>query len=96
MFWLVGFSVVLTVGELYLSPVGLSLVTKMAPAGMISMMMGIWCLGQFAGNYLAGYLGFFWDLLPREYFFLLVAAVAGTAGLIILALLKPLRRIMES
>ncbi|PKN33806.1 MAG: MFS transporter [Deltaproteobacteria bacterium HGW-Deltaproteobacteria-19] len=96
MLWLVSFSVILTVGELYLSPVGLSLVTRMAPAGMISMMMGIWCLGQFAGNYLAGYLGYFWDLLPKEHFFLFIAAVAGTAGLIIMILLKPLKRIMES
>ncbi len=96
MLWLVGFNVVVTLGELYVSPVGLSLVTKMAPLRMVSMMMGVWFLAQFVGNYLAGYLGHFWDLLPREYFFLLVAAVAGTAGLIILVLLKPLRRIMDA
>ncbi len=95
MFWLVGFNVVVTLGELYVSPVGLSLVTKMAPLRMVSMMMGVWFLAQFVGNYLAGYLGHFWDLLPKDHFFLLVAAVAGAAGLIILVLLKPLRRIME-
>lgn len=94
MFWLVGFNVVLTLGELYLSPVGLSLVTKMAPARMVSMMMGVWFMAQFAGNYFAGYLGHFWDLWPKEQFFLMIAGVAGLSGLIILLLLKPLRRAM--
>jgi POT family proton-dependent oligopeptide transporter len=94
MFWLVGFNVVLTLGELYLSPVGLSLVTKMAPARMASMMMGVWFMAQFAGNYFAGYLGHFWDLWPKEQFFLMIAGVAGLSGLIILLLLKPLRRAM--
>ena len=40
--WLFAYFVVLTIGELYLSPIGLSLVTKVAPARMVSMMMGVW------------------------------------------------------
>jgi len=40
--WLLGYFVVITIGELYLSPVGLSLVTKVAPARILSMMMGVW------------------------------------------------------
>jgi POT family proton-dependent oligopeptide transporter len=87
---------VLTPGELYLSPVGLSLVTKLAPARMVSMLMGVWFMAQFAGNYLAGYIGHFWDLWPAEHFFLMMAGIAGLAGIIILILLKPLKRDMGS
>jgi len=96
MFWLVAFNAVLTLGELYLSPVGLSLVTKLAPARMVSMLMGVWFLSQFAGNYLAGYVGHYWDLWPGEYFFLLVSGIAGLAGVVILVLLRPLKRAMHS
>lgn len=96
MLWLVAFNAVLTLGELYLSPVGLSLVTKLAPARMVSMLMGVWFMSQFAGNYLAGYVGRFWNLWPKAYFFLTVAGIAGLAGIIILILLKPLKRAMTS
>lgn len=58
--WLLGTTFILTLGELYLSPIGLSFVTKMAPARMVSMMMGIWFLSSFFGNYLSGYLGTYW------------------------------------
>src|SRR5205085_10897846 len=53
--WLVVSSAVFTIGELYLSPVGLSFVTKVAPARMVSMMMGVWYLSNFVGNYMTGY-----------------------------------------
>ena len=45
--WLFGYFVVITIGELYLSPVGLSLVTKIAPARILSMMMGVWLATSF-------------------------------------------------
>ncbi len=48
--WLVIFTLLATIGELYLSPVGLSLVTKLAPVRMVSMMMGVWLLSSFFGN----------------------------------------------
>lgn len=92
MWWLIGFNLVLTIGELYLSPVGLSLVCKLAPVRMVSMLMGVWFMTSFVGNYTAGYLGQFWEVLPKGYFFLMVAGVAGLAGVIILLLLKPLKR----
>lgn len=95
MLWLLGFNAVLTLAELYLSPVGLSLVTKLAPLRMVSMLMGVWFLAQFVGNYMAGYLGHFWDICSRQSFFLLVAAAAGLAGCILLLLLKRLKRVMD-
>ena len=58
--WLVGVYFLQTVGELCLSPVGLSTVTKLAPVRFVSMIMGVWFVSMALGNYLAGYLaGFF-------------------------------------
>ena len=90
--WLFSCMVILTVGELYLSPVGLSLVTKLAPARMVSMLMGTWFLSSFAGNYIAGYLGTFWEKMPKADFFLILSLLAFGAGLGMFAVLKPLKR----
>ena len=59
--WLLAFFVVLTIGELYLSPISLSLVSKVAPARMLSMMMGLWLATSSIGNLMAGWLGSFWS-----------------------------------
>ena len=96
MIWLVGFTLLATVGELFLSPVGLSLVTKLAPPRIVSMMMGIWFCSSFGGNLLSGYLGHFWDLMSKETFFLMIAGVAMGAGLAILLILKPLKKALGS
>jgi proton-dependent oligopeptide transporter, POT family len=92
LWWLTACTFVLTLGEIHLSPIGLSLVTKIAPARMVSLMMGVWFLSSFFGNYLSGYLGTFWEKMPRENFFLLMFALSFAAGLAFLALLKPLKR----
>jgi proton-dependent oligopeptide transporter, POT family len=89
--WLFGFFVILTVAELYLSPVGLSLVTKIAPARLLSMMMGVWLATSFVGGFLAGYLGSFWSRMEKPEFFLMIAAVAAVAGLIIFVCRWPLK-----
>ena len=90
--WLLGTSFILTLGELYLSPIGLSLVTKAAPARIVSMMMGVWFLSSFFGNYLSGYLGTFWMKMPRENFFLLMFSLSFVTGLSFFALLAPLKK----
>ena len=78
--WLFAYFVVLTIGELYLSPVGLSLVTKIAPARILSMMMGVWLATSFVGGFLAGWIGSFWSRMEKPEFFLIVAAIAALAG----------------
>ena len=83
--WLFGFFVILTIGELYLSPVGLSLVTKIAPVRILSMMMGVWLATSFLGGFLAGWLGSFWSRMEKPEFFLMIAAIAALAGAIIFA-----------
>jgi POT family proton-dependent oligopeptide transporter len=93
--WLFAFFVVITIGELYLSPIGLSLVSKVAPVRMVSMMMGVWLATSFVGNFLAGYLGGFWSSMDKVSFFLMIAAVAAAASVIIWLLHWPLRSVLR-
>jgi proton-dependent oligopeptide transporter, POT family len=89
--WLFAYFMVLTIGELYISPIGLSLVSKIAPASHVAMMMGIWLATIFAGNFLAGYLGGFWSSMGKPAFFLMIAAIALAAGVAIWGFKRPLR-----
>ena len=81
--WVLLSIAIVTVGELYLSPVGLSLVTKVAPMRILSMMMGIWLATNFTGGFLAGYIGSFWSRMSPPQFFLLVAGISALAGVMI-------------
>lgn len=92
--WLVGSTFVLTIGELYLSPIGQSLVAQVAPPSLISMLMGMWFLSNFIGNYLTGYLGTFYEKMPRDGFFIMLGALALAAFVAIFALGKPLKAAM--
>ena len=83
--WLFAFFVIITIGELYLSPVGLSLVTKVAPLRILSMMMGVWLATSFIGGFLAGWLGSFWSRMAKPDFFLMIAAIAACASAAIFA-----------
>ncbi|HUI13017.1 MAG TPA: peptide MFS transporter [Xanthobacteraceae bacterium] len=93
--WVLAAIAIYTVGELYLSPVGLSLVTKVAPARLLSMMMGVWLATSFTGGFLSGYLGSYWSRMPHVEFFLMIAAIAAVAGLMILACHRPLRGMLR-
>ena len=93
--WLFGYFVIITVGELYISPVGLSLVTKVAPLRLLSMMMGLWLATSFIGGFLAGYLGTFWSSMGKPEFFLMLAIISGLAGVAITLLNRPLRGILR-
>ena len=93
--WLFVYFIVLTVGELYLSPTSLSLVTKIAPASLLSMMMGVWLATSFVGGFLAGYLGTFWSGMAKGDFFLLLALISAAAGAVIALLHRPLRDVLQ-
>ncbi|HEY4922013.1 MAG TPA: peptide MFS transporter [Xanthobacteraceae bacterium] len=92
--WLLGYFVVLTVGELYLSPIGLSLVSKVAPLRILSMMMGVWLATSFVGGFLAGWLGSLWSRMDKAPFFLMIAAIVAAAGVVIGLMHRPLRAIL--
>ena len=93
--WLFAYFVVITIGELYVSPTGLSLVTKIAPASLLSMMMGVWLSTSFVGGFLAGYLGTFWSSMEKPYFFLMLALISAVSGLVIVILRRPLRSVLN-
>jgi len=93
--WLIITSLVLTVGELYLSPIGLSLVTKVAPARMVSMMMGMWFLSSFLGNYLSGWIGGYYDIMSKQGFFTMLMGMGIIAGLVFFAASKPVEKMMK-
>ncbi|WP_413557168.1 peptide MFS transporter [Bdellovibrio sp. HCB209] len=80
--WLLGSTFLLTIGELYLSPIGLSLVTKVSPKKIVSMMMGVWFLASFFGNSVSGWIGSYYERMPKENFFLLLAALGLVPGVL--------------
>ncbi|MCS6914432.1 MAG: peptide MFS transporter [Myxococcales bacterium] len=81
--WIVSSYFVVTLAELCLSPMGLSMVTKLAPRRMTAMMMGVWFLATAIGNKLSGEIGIFWKLWPHHWFFgMLVASSLAAAALL--------------
>lgn len=78
--WLLAYFAIITTGELYISPIGLSLVSKIAPASLLSMLMGVWLATSFTGNFVAGYLGTFWSVMEKGDFFMMIAGIAAAAG----------------
>lgn len=93
--WLFAYFAVITVGELYLSPIGLSLVSKVAPARMISTMMGLWLGTNFIGNFVAGWLGSFWSSMDKISFFVMIGSIAASAGAAIWSFNRPLKSILQ-
>lgn len=93
--WLVGFYATVTVGELLLSPMGLSLVTKLTPRRLVGLAMGGWFMATAFGNNLSGFFGGIQGLLSPVSFFLVLAGLAGTAALVIRALLPWLNATLE-
>jgi POT family proton-dependent oligopeptide transporter len=84
--WLIGYFMLSTIGELHLAPVGLAMVTRIAPARILSMMMGVWFATTLPADILGGFLGGFWSSLAKTQFFLLIAVVAAMASVGLFAL----------
>ncbi len=94
--WLMGTYGVVTIGELLLSPMGLSLVSKLSPVRLTSLMMGGWFLATSIGNKLSGILATMWDGYENKAnFFWVNFALLLFATFIIFAMLKWLNRIMK-
>ena len=94
--WLLASTAIFTTGELYLSPIGLSFVTKVSPARIVSMMMGMWFLASFIGNYMSGYLGSFYETMTHQAFFAMLTAIGLVAGLVLYLMGRPLERIVAA
>lgn len=92
--WLITAYAVITLGELMLSPMGLSLVSKVAPVRLRGVMMGGWFAATSIGNYLVGTIGVQWTVWSHSKFFLVIAAMCAAIGVILFAILKPLKKAM--
>jgi POT family proton-dependent oligopeptide transporter len=92
--WLMATYFLHTMGELSLSPVGLSTVTKLAPVRVAGLMMGVWFLASAVGNYLGGRMAGMYETLSLTTLFAIAAAVPIGAGVILMFLVKPIKRLM--
>lgn len=92
--WLVVMYFLHTVGELCLSPVGLSSITKLAPRGRVGQMMGVWFIGAALGNLFAGLVAGRLEQLPPADLFGAVGMIIGGAGLVALVVFKPIKKLM--
>jgi proton-dependent oligopeptide transporter, POT family len=90
--WFVPCMFVVTIGELFFSPIGLSLVTKIAPPKIAGLMMGWWFFTTGLGNYFGGYLGTFYSQLTKTEFFTLLLILGLAVGTFIFVLQKPLKK----
>src|SRR5437868_7624470 len=93
--WLVGYFTIVTVGELHLAPVGLALISRLAPARVLSLMMGLWFAATFPGDVLGGWLGGFWSSMEKAHFFAMIGSIAAVAGVAVYALNPVLRSVFE-
>jgi POT family proton-dependent oligopeptide transporter len=91
--WLIIAYGIVTLGELMLSPMGLSLVSKVAPINVRGLMMGGWFVATAIGNKLTQ-IGVFWDIWLQSTFFLVLACMALFMAVVLAILLKPLKRAM--
>ena len=94
-YWLVGTYLLQTLGELCLSPVGLSAMTKLAPARAAGFMMGIWFLSTSIGNWLAGKAASMYSSMPLPTLFGSVAVFSIAAAVVLAILIKPTVRLMQ-
>ena len=94
--WLISTYGVITVGELCLSPMGLSLVSKLSPPRLTALLMGGWFLSTSIGNKLSGVLAGMWDLFDNKAnFFLMNFGLVMIAFVVLFLMVKRIRKVMQ-
>jgi POT family proton-dependent oligopeptide transporter len=94
--WFISSYAVITIGELFLSPMGLSLVSKLSPARLTSLMMGGWFLATSIGNKLSGVLSSMWDGYEQKAnFFYVNFVLLGLAALLLFGMLRKLNKVFS-
>lgn len=107
MWWIWGLYIIHSISELCLSPIGLSMVNKLSPARLASLLMGVWFMSWAASNVLAGKLATYLpvagepirkfmgvEIASLPAFFMIFAVIGGVAGIILLALCPQLKKMM--
>jgi POT family proton-dependent oligopeptide transporter len=93
--WLVWANVVIAVGEICLSPMGLSLVNHLAPPRSRGLLMGGWFASLALGGYLAGYIGGNWEAMPHSRFFLMVVGILVVTALPLSFMIPQIKRTLK-
>jgi POT family proton-dependent oligopeptide transporter len=94
--WLFFSYLLQTLGELCLSPVGLSAMSVLAPVRIAGLVMGVWFLALSVGNYLAGMASSFYEEMPLPRLFTIVTLTALGMALIMVLLVKPIQRMLSA
>jgi len=92
--WLLSTYFLHVIGEMCLSPVGLSTVTKLAPSRVTGLMMGVWFLASAVGNYVGGRVAGLYESLPLTTLFGIVVATTIGGGIVLALAIRPIRRLM--
>lgn len=96
MMWLICTYALFTIGELLVSPIGLSMVSKLAPARLTALMMGAWFLVNAIAGKLAGLMATFWDsFIDKKDYFLILVIAAAIAAAVMFALSRRLARVIR-
>lgn len=91
--WIALYITILTLAEMWVFPIGMSLFGRLAPVGLGATTMAVWGLAAFAGNFMGGLAGTLWTRMDHAPFFTLIALLPALASLLFLALRRPARKI---
>lgn len=96
MLWLIGTYAIFTVGELLISPIGLSMVSKLSPPRLTALMMGAWFLINSIAGKISGLMATFWDKFPdKKNYFMILFIAAMIAAVILFSMVKWLRAVVR-
>ncbi len=96
MLWLIGTYAIFTIGELLISPIGLSLVSKLSPPRTTALMMGGWFLVNAIAGKISGLMATFWDSFPdKKNYFLILFVLAMVSGIVMFSLVKWIRTVVR-
>jgi POT family proton-dependent oligopeptide transporter len=92
--WLISANLLIAVGEIALSPMGMSLVNRLSPPKLRGLMMGGWFASLGIGGYLSGSIGAYWDRMPHSRFFFMVVAILVVVAVPLSLLTPQIKRTM--
>jgi proton-dependent oligopeptide transporter, POT family len=92
--WLIGANILIAIGEIALSPMGMSLVNRLSPPRLRGLMMGGWFASLGIGGYLSGSIGRYWDRMPHSQFFLMVVGILAVVAIPLSLLTPQIKRTM--
>jgi POT family proton-dependent oligopeptide transporter len=92
--WLISANILIAIGEISLSPMGMSLVNRLSPPTLRGLMMGGWFASLGLGAYMSGTIGYYWETMPHSKFFFMVVAILMGAAIPLSLLIPQIKRTM--